>query len=77
MNLINPNNSDHQISSLTHRHLRIRVCDRVEAGGRLGTVQPDGEEDLLVLLHGGEDLGVQVAGSLQSGNMSYLQYKLK
>ena len=43
------------------RHLGVGVRNRAEAGGRLGRMQADGEEDLLVLLHGGVDLGGQVA----------------
>ena len=48
----------------THRHLGVRIHDGVETGRRLGAVQPDGEEHLLVLLHGGKDLAVQVVGAL-------------
>lgn len=44
------------------RHGGIGVGDGAEAGGRLGRVQPDGEEDVLVLLHGGVDLLGEVGG---------------
>ena len=46
----------HQIAG----HLRIRIRDGAQAGGALGAVQPNGEKDLFVLLHGGHHLAVQV-----------------
>ena len=49
----------HQVA----RHEAVRILDGREAGGRLGRVKPDGEEDFLVLLHGGEHLLREVAAS--------------
>ena len=59
-------------SIIPYRHLGVGVGDPVEAGGGLGAVEADGEEDLLVLLHCRKDLGVQVTRPLKGINFIIL-----
>ena len=49
------------------RHERIGVHDRAEVGRALSRVQPDGEEHLLVLFHGGKHFGRQIAAAILRG----------